>query len=79
LVRLETRCIACHGRDAGAVFTFDLQRPPLERSAAPGPAVALLKTSENAHAAHVIERKVGWKDFKALQALWKVGDKPAGR
>jgi hypothetical protein len=80
LVRLETRCTACHGKDAGAVFTFEFQPPPLERPVAAAPPVALLKTSENAHARHVVERKAGRKDFKVLQEQWKkVGDKPAGR
>jgi hypothetical protein len=70
LVRLKTRCTACHGRNTEAVFTFDYVRPPLRRTPLPAP-VALLKISDNEHARHVVGRKLERQDFKALQALWK--------
>jgi hypothetical protein len=71
LVRLETRCTACHGRNTEEVFTFALQRPPGERPVPPAAVAGPLKASDNVHARHVIERKLGRKDFKALRELWK--------
>ena len=63
LVRLGTRCMACHGRDGQVVLTFSRhdRLPP----------VALLKTSDNEHARYVIEQKLSREDFKSLQKRWK--------
>jgi hypothetical protein len=66
LVRLETRCTACHGKNTEAVFTFE------GRPSGPPPPVTLLKPSDNEHARHVVGRKGEQRDFKALQAHWKV-------
>jgi hypothetical protein len=66
LVRLNTRCAACHDKNTEAVFTFDLHR-----GSAPTRPVTLLKPSANEHARYVIERKGERMDFKALQEQWK--------
>jgi uncharacterized protein (TIGR03067 family) len=65
MVRLGTRCAACHGR--AVVFTFDME--PDESGALPP--VTLLRPSDNEHARYVIGRKVEHKDFNALQERWK--------
>jgi hypothetical protein len=67
MVRLGTRCAACH--DRARVFTFDSH----ERlhGSGPLPPVTLLKLSDNEHARYVIGRKAERKDFKALQERWK--------
>jgi hypothetical protein len=70
LVRLQTRCTACHGLNTEAVFTFDIPRARPPRSAPPAP-VALLKAPDNEHARYVIRRKVERPDFKALQGHGK--------
>jgi hypothetical protein len=63
LVRLRTRCTACH--ENTGVRTFNLH------GSAPLPPVTLLKPSDNEHARYVVGRKVDRKDFEALQERWK--------
>src|SRR5262249_1720913 len=65
LVRLETRCTSCHGKNTEAVFTF------AGRESATPPSVTLLKSLDNEHARFVVGRKVERQDFKALQEQWK--------
>lgn len=65
LVRLETRCTSCHGRNTESVFTFAF------REMDDPPPVTILKPSENAHARFVAGRKAERKDFRALREFWK--------
>jgi hypothetical protein len=69
LVRLATRCMACHA-GSGQVMTFN------RHGVVPLPPVALLKPSENTHAGYVVGRKLGRKDFKALQDRWRTPAEP---
>jgi hypothetical protein len=66
LVRLKTRCTACHGPNTAAVFTFEYQSAP----SVPLREVKLLKPVADEHAHDVVGRKHGRRDFKALQAHW---------
>jgi RNA polymerase sigma factor (sigma-70 family) len=67
MVRLGTRCTACHG--SAEVFTFNRDVEPDESGALPP--VTLLKPSDNEHARYVIGRKAERKEFTALQERWK--------
>jgi len=65
LVRLETRCTSCHGRNTAAVFTFAVQEMKEP------PPVTILKPSDHERARYVASRKAERKDFRALQEYWK--------
>jgi len=60
---LRGRCVACHGEDAGAFFTF--ARVPLPKPWRP-PAVRQLKSTDDPHAAYVAKCKMNQADFKGL-------------
>jgi hypothetical protein len=62
LVTLRSRCIACHGQNVSAVFTFTTNMPELS------PPVAQLTAASNEHAFYVADRKMERTDFRALSA-----------
>ena len=60
LATLRSRCIACHGQDVAAVFTFSSNLPQ------PFPPVAQLNPLSSDHAFFVAHRKMEREDFRAL-------------
>ena len=60
---LRGRCVACHGEDAGAFFTF--AKIPLPTRWRP-PAVRQLKSTDDPHAGYVAQQKMKRTDFGSL-------------
>ena len=60
---LRSRCVGCHGADAGTLFTFSRQDPSAGE-------IRILDRRGNEHAAYVIQQKMQHESWKSLQERW---------
>lgn len=66
LATLRSRCVACHGENVTAVFTFGTIPNPEN----PLPPVAQLNPLSTEHALLVTRRKIDREDFRSLKQDW---------